>query len=90
MTDRGRTMTHTGITASLSWAEWSIMLCRFNFKRAKGGFTVPRQNEMSVARRPADPINLSTSRADFELRRVRGFEEHVMVVVALRNDQVVA
>jgi hypothetical protein len=51
---------------------------------------VPRQNEMSVARRPAGPINLSTSRADFELRRVRGFEEHVMVVVALMNDQVVA
>ena len=66
------------------------MLCRFNFDTRGGGFTVPRQNEMSVARRPAGPINLSTSRADFELRRVRGFEEHVMVVVALRNDQVVA
>jgi hypothetical protein len=43
------------------------MLCRFNFDTRGGGFTVPRQNEMSVARRPAGPINLSTSRADFEL-----------------------
>jgi hypothetical protein len=51
---------------------------------------VPRQSEMSVARRPAGPINLSTSRADFELRRVREFEKHVMVVVAVMNDQAVA